>query len=87
MKITRRQIRKIIQEATSYAPTEVYMDLMRRGGPDYWLSKAHGSPMKISDMMHYDQALRAYIDEVDPSLKNMSSRDWSTITNLMKQTR
>ena len=93
MKITNERLKQIIKEElntvlkeTRYSPTEIYMDLMRRGGPDYWLSKAHGKPMKCSNFMHYDQALRAYIDEVDPSLLYMPSNIWSQITQLMKDT-
>ena len=93
MKITNKKIRQIIKEELDmvlkevrYSPTEIYMDLMRRGGPDYWLSQAHGKPMKCSDFMHWDQALRAYIDETDPSLIQMPNNIWNQITQLMKNT-
>jgi hypothetical protein len=85
VKITRRDLRQIIKEAMSNAPTEIFMDLMKRGGPDYWLSQAYGRPMKCRDPMHYDQALRAYIDEVNPSLQQMPNNHWNMITNLMEQ--
>ncbi len=93
MKITNEQLKQIIKEElekvlqeTSYSPTEIYMDLMKTGGPDYWLSHAHGKPMKCSNFMHWDQALRAYIDEINPSLSNMPDNIWSQVTHLMKNT-
>tara|TARA_B100001094_G_scaffold118085_1_gene113874 strand:+ start:506 stop:859 length:354 start_codon:yes stop_codon:yes gene_type:complete len=72
--------------ASGFSPTEIYMDLMRRGGPDYWLSEAHGRPMKCTSDVHYGQALRAYIDETDPSLNDMPNNIWSQITELMRNT-
>ena len=93
MKITNEKLKEIIREGlnmvlkeTRYSPTEIYMDLMRRGGPDYWLSQAYGKPMKCSNFMHWDQALRAYIDETDPSLIQMPDNIWQQITQLMRDT-
>lgn len=93
MKITNKQIKQIIKEElenilneSKFSPTEIYMDFMRRGGHDYWLSEAHGRPMKCTDFVHYDQALRAYIDEIDPSLNQMPDSIWNQITELMKNT-
>jgi len=42
--------------------------------------------MKYSDFMHADQALKAYIDEVDPSLKAMPQNIWSQIAKLIQDT-
>ena len=93
MKLTNKQIKQIIKEElenvlneSRFSPTEIYMDLMRRGGPDYWVSEAHGKPMRCTSDVHYDQALRAYIDETDPSLNEMPHTIWSQITGLMRNT-
>jgi predicted component of type VI protein secretion system len=93
MKLTNKQLKQIIKEElgnvlneSRFSPTEIYMDLMRRGGPDYWLSEAHGRPMKCTSDVNYDQALRAYIDETDPSLNQMPDVIWSQITELMRNT-
>jgi len=73
MKLNKETLKRIIKEEFDrlsegmFSPTEIYMDFQRQGGRDYWLSKAHGMNMKYSDFMHADQALKAYIDEVDPS--------------------
>lgn len=92
MKLNEEILKRIIKEEFDrlsegmFSPTEIYMDFQRQGGRDYWLSKAHGMNMKYSDFMHADQALKAYIDEVDPSLKAMPQNVWSQITKLINDT-
>jgi len=92
MKLNEEILKRIIKEEFDrlsegmFSPTEIYMDFQRQGGRDYWLSKAHGMDMKYSDFMHADQALKAYIDEVDPSLKAMPQNIWSQIAKLIQDT-
>ena len=92
MKLNEEILKRIIKEEFDrlsegmFSPTEIYMDFQRQGGRDYWLSKAHGMNMKYSDFMHADQALKAYIDEVDPSLKAMPQNIWSQIAKLIQDT-
>ena len=92
MKLTKQTLRRIIKEEFDrlsegmFSPTEIYMDFQRQGGRDYWLSKAHGMNMKYSDFMHADQALKAYIDEINPSLNDMPQNVWSQITQLINDT-
>ena len=77
MKLNKETLKRIIKEEFDrlsegmFSPTEIYMDFQRQGGRDYWLSKAHGMDMKYSDFMHAAQALKAYIDEINPSLNDM----------------
>jgi Mg/Co/Ni transporter MgtE len=95
MKLTAKIIKHMIKEEISktlseapITPMEIYMDLMRKGGPDHFLSQAYEqSGMKCTQDMHYDQALRAYIDETDPDLLYLPDRIWKQITKLMKDTR
>jgi len=92
MKLNKQTLKRIIKEELDrlnegmFSPTEIYMDFQRQGGRDYWLSKAHGMKMKYSDFMHADQALKAYIDKVDPSLNDMPQNVWSQITKLINDT-
>ena len=91
MKVTKSYIKQLIKEEldnvlseSMFSPTEIFMDFQRQGGRDYWLSKAHGTKMKYSDFMHADQALRAYIDDINPSLIDMSQNVWNQITKLIQ---
>ena len=93
MKLNKETLKRIIKEEfdnmlneASFSPTEIFMDFQRQGGRDYWLSKAHGMDMKYSDFMHADQALKAYIDEINPSLNDMPQNVWSQITQLINDT-
>ena len=93
MKLNKETLKRIIKEEldnmlneASFSPTEIFMDFQRQGGRDYWLSKAHEMDMKYSDFMHADQALKAYIDEVNPSLNDMPQDVWSQITKLIQDT-
>ena len=93
MKLNKQTLKQIIKEEldsllneSRFSPTEIFMDFQRQGGRDYWLTQAHGMPMKYSDFMHADQALRAYIDEINPSLNKMPPKVWSQITQLIKDT-
>ena len=93
MKLNKETLKRIIKEEfdnmlneASFSPTEIFMDFQRQGGRDYWLSKAHGMNMKYSDFMHADQALKAYIDEINPSLNDMPQNVWSQITQLINDT-
>lgn len=93
MKLNKQTLKRIIKEEidsllneTMFSPIEIYMDFQRQGGRDYWLSKAYEMPMKYSDYMHADHALKAYIDEVNPSLNDMPQNVWSQITQLINDT-
>ena len=93
MKLNKETLKRIIKEEfdnmlneASFSPTEIFMDFQRQGGRDYWLSKAHGMDMKYSDFMHADQALKAYIDEINPSLNDMPQNVWGQITKLIQDT-
>ena len=93
MKLNKQTLKRIIKEEldnmlneASFSPTEIFMDFQRQGGRDYWLSKAHGKDMKYSDFMHAEQALGAYISEVNPSLKAMPNNLWKQITKLIQDT-
>tara|TARA_B100000674_G_C37915822_1_gene950851 strand:- start:990 stop:1352 length:363 start_codon:yes stop_codon:yes gene_type:complete len=89
MKLTKRKLRQIIQESMQppqYSATEIFMDIMRRGGPDRYVALAHGRPgMKCTDFMHYQQALRAYIDTEAPHLKDMPNNVWNDVCYLLSQ--
>ena len=92
MKLNKQTLKRIIKEEFDrlsegmFSSTEIYMDFQRQGGRDYWFSNAHGMNMKYSDFMHADQALKAYIDEVNPSLNDMPQNVWSQITKLINDT-
>ena len=89
MKLTKRKLRQIIQESMSspqYSVTEIVMDIIRKGGPDYFVAIAHGRPgMKCTDFMHYHHALRAYIDTEAPHLNDMPNNVWNQICSLLSQ--
>ena len=91
-KITMKELltewRALLQESTPrYSASEIYMDIMRRGGPDKYVAIAHGRPgMKCTDYMHYEHALRAYIDEEAPHLLDMPNNVWNQICELLRQT-
>ena len=84
----RKAIRTVIKESmTQYSPTEIYMDIMRRGGPDKFCAIAHGKPgMKCTDFMHYEHALRGYIDTEAPHLDSMPNNVWRQIVDLLRDT-
>lgn len=88
MKISKRQLRRIIRESMNqYSVTEIYMDIIRKGGPDRFCAIAHESPgMKCSDFMHYEHALRAYIDTEAPHLNDMPNNVWRQIVELLRET-
>ena len=101
MKISKRQLKRIIKEEYSklkrqgliresmnqYSVTEIYMDIMRKGGPDRFCAIAHERPgMKCSDFMHYEHALRAYIDTEAPHLLDMPNNIYSQIVELLRET-
>lgn len=88
MKITRGQLRRIIKESMNqYSVTEIYMDIIRKGGPDHFCAIAHGKPgMKCSDFMHYEHALGAYIDTEAPHLSDMPNNIWRQIVKLLRET-
>ena len=71
---------------TRFSPTDIFMDIMRTGGPHYWCSVAHEKPgMRCTDYMHYGHALRAYCDNVDPSLNDMPDNIWQQIEKLLRE--
>ena len=84
----RRIIRNILKEAGQhYSATEIYMDIVRKGGPDHFCAIAHEKPgMKCTDFMHYEHALRAYIDTEAPHLSAMPNNIWRQIVNLLRDT-
>jgi hypothetical protein len=91
VKLTTKILKQIIKEelsklSESISPTEIFMDITKRGGADHFLSKAHGRTMKAIDDMHYDQALRQYLYEVRPDDPELPDSVWSAVTNLLKQT-
>lgn len=88
MKISMRQLRRIIRESVSqYSATEIYMDIIRRGGPDHFCAIAHEKPgMKCTDFMHYEHALAAYIDKEAPHLHGMPNNIWRQIVKLLRDT-
>ena len=96
MKLTRKKLRQMIQESMhspQYSVSEIVMDIVRRGGPDHFLSIAHDIPgMKCTDFMHYEHALGGYIQSVseyDPEraewLQQMPNNIWRQICNLLKE--
>ena len=92
MKIRMTQLRQTIRRAIKesmprYSATEIYMDIMRRGGPDKYVAIAHEIPgMKCTDHMHYEHALRAYIDEEAPHLLNMPNNVWNQVCKMLRET-
>ena len=63
------------------------MDIVRKGGPDHFCAIAHEKPgMKCTDFMHYEHALRAYIDTEAPHLSAMPNNIWRQIVNLLRDT-
>lgn len=84
----RNVIRKLIKESMGqYSPTEIYMDIIRKGGPDHFCAMAHEKPgMKCTDYLHYDHALRAYIDTEAPHLDSIPNNIWHQITDLLRAT-
>ena len=89
MKINRRKLRQLILESMhppQYSVTEIVMDIVRKGGPDHFVSIAHGIPgMKCTDFMHYEHALRAYIDTEAPHLNDMPNNVWRQICDLLRE--
>ena len=91
MKQLLNEWRKLINE--NYPPktsaTEIYMDMQRKGGADHFASIAHhGVPgrMKCTDFMHYEHALRAYIDTEAPHLHDMPNDVWNAVCELLRKT-
>ena len=84
----RQTIRNVIKESMPrYSAPEIYMDIMRRGGPDKYVAIAHERPgMRCTDPMHYEHALRAYIDEEAPHLLNMPNNVWNQICKMLRET-
>ena len=91
MKLTTKRLKQIIKEelaklTESSSPYNIYMDIIRRGGADAFLSKAYGRPMKATEDMHYDQALRQYVIEFRDGKPELHDNIWSEITRLLKDT-
>lgn len=100
MRIKQEQLRQIIRriikesswdDSSSYVgehhPTSIYMDILQKGGPDHFCAIAHEQPsMKCTDFMHYEHALRAYIDTERPEYHSMPNNIFRFIVNLLQET-
>ena len=88
MKTLLTEWRKLINE--NHPPvtsaSEIFMDMMRHGGPDHFVAIAHEKPgMKCTDFMHYEHALRAYIDTIAPHLHTMPNNVWNQVCELLRE--
>ena len=95
MRLSERQLRRVIRESIllheNHPPknsaTEIYMDMQRKGGADHFVAIAHEKPgMVCTDFMHYEQALRAYIDQEAPHLLDMPNNVWNAVCELLRET-
>ena len=75
------------ESAPRYNAAEIYMDMMRKGGPDKYAAIAHEDPgMKCTDSMHFEHALRVYIDTEAPHLNDMPNNVWNQVCELLRET-
>ena len=87
MKTLLTEWRKLLSESgQQYNVMDILQDIIRRGGPDHFCAIAHEKPgMKCTDFMHYQHALRAYIDTEAPHLNDMPNNVWNQICNLLSE--
>ena len=82
MRITKEQLKKIINEEYQAiinemeSPTNIFMDFIKRGG----CKKFHPTRGCHDDPVRAEQALTAYLDEMD---KDLSDSQYKMVVNLI----